>query len=196
VSQLETDERLLIPKARAALERYGHQVVIGNDLHTRKMQVVFVERKRKPLPPLPPGAEVDDAEADSKPEATQAQPVATVEASDDAEESVTPSAEAEPETVVESGTGEAALVFDVNTNADAKALADGAQKAAPPPPPPKPQHAHENTDEESMTFVESWLRIAPPATAVTGTTQVKEIEEDIVTELVRRHKAWIDDVGH
>ncbi|KAJ7099986.1 DNA/pantothenate metabolism flavoprotein [Mycena belliarum] len=34
--KLETDERLLIPKARAALERYGHQVVIGNDLHTRK----------------------------------------------------------------------------------------------------------------------------------------------------------------
>lgn len=27
-----------------ALERYGHQVVIGNELHTRKYQVVFVER--------------------------------------------------------------------------------------------------------------------------------------------------------
>jgi phosphopantothenate-cysteine ligase len=26
------------------LERYGHQVVIGNELHTRKYQVVFVER--------------------------------------------------------------------------------------------------------------------------------------------------------
>ncbi|KAF8162485.1 DNA/pantothenate metabolism flavoprotein [Mycena galopus ATCC 62051] len=50
-------KRLLIPKARAALERYGHQVVIGNELHTRKWQVIFVERKRKPLPPLPPGAE-------------------------------------------------------------------------------------------------------------------------------------------
>jgi phosphopantothenate-cysteine ligase len=43
--QLETDSTLLIPKARAALERYGHQVVIGNDLHRRKFQVVFVSRK-------------------------------------------------------------------------------------------------------------------------------------------------------
>lgn len=36
---------LLIPKARAALERYGHQVVIGNDLHRRKFEVVFVSRE-------------------------------------------------------------------------------------------------------------------------------------------------------
>lgn len=42
--QLETDPTLLIPKARAALERYGHQVVIGNDLHRRKFEVVFVSR--------------------------------------------------------------------------------------------------------------------------------------------------------
>lgn len=41
--KLETDEKLLIPKARAALERYGHQVVVGNDLHRRKFEVVFVE---------------------------------------------------------------------------------------------------------------------------------------------------------
>jgi phosphopantothenate-cysteine ligase len=33
----------LIPKARAALSRYGHQLVIGNDLHRRKFEVVFVE---------------------------------------------------------------------------------------------------------------------------------------------------------
>jgi phosphopantothenate-cysteine ligase len=33
----------LIPKARAALQRYGHQIVIGNDLHRRKHEVVFVE---------------------------------------------------------------------------------------------------------------------------------------------------------
>jgi phosphopantothenate-cysteine ligase len=33
----------LIPKARAALQRYGHQVVVGNDLHRRKFEVVFVE---------------------------------------------------------------------------------------------------------------------------------------------------------
>ncbi|EJC99315.1 phosphopantothenate-cysteine ligase [Fomitiporia mediterranea MF3/22] len=41
---LETDLTLLVPKARAALERYGHQVVIGNELHTRKYEVVFVAR--------------------------------------------------------------------------------------------------------------------------------------------------------
>lgn len=42
--KLETDEDLLIPKARAALERYGHQVVVGNELNRRKYEVVFVER--------------------------------------------------------------------------------------------------------------------------------------------------------
>ena len=36
---------LLVPKARAALARYGHQVVIGNELHSRKHQVVFVSRR-------------------------------------------------------------------------------------------------------------------------------------------------------
>ena len=40
--QLETDPALLIPKARVALARYGHQAVIGNDLHRRKFEVVFV----------------------------------------------------------------------------------------------------------------------------------------------------------
>ncbi|KAI0701393.1 phosphopantothenate-cysteine ligase [Cytidiella melzeri] len=40
--KLETDSDLLIPKARGALARYGHQVVIGNDLHRRKFEVVFV----------------------------------------------------------------------------------------------------------------------------------------------------------
>ena len=40
--QLETDPELLIPKARGALARYGHQVVIGNDLHRRKFEVVLV----------------------------------------------------------------------------------------------------------------------------------------------------------
>lgn len=42
--QLETEPALLIPKSRAALARYGHQLVIGNDLHRRKHEVVFVER--------------------------------------------------------------------------------------------------------------------------------------------------------
>ncbi|KAH9941823.1 phosphopantothenate-cysteine ligase [Epithele typhae] len=43
--KLETDERLLVPKARQALARYGHQVVVGNDLHRRKFEVVFVSPK-------------------------------------------------------------------------------------------------------------------------------------------------------
>lgn len=46
--QLETDLALLIPKARQALERYGHQVVIGNDLHHRKHRVVLVSPKSTP----------------------------------------------------------------------------------------------------------------------------------------------------
>ncbi|ORX38493.1 putative phosphopantothenate-cysteine ligase [Kockovaella imperatae] len=41
--KLETDSTLLIPKSRAALSRYGHQLVIGNELHHRKQRVVFVE---------------------------------------------------------------------------------------------------------------------------------------------------------
>jgi phosphopantothenate---cysteine ligase (ATP) len=45
--QLETDPNILIPKARGALERYGHQLVIGNELHTRKYKVVFVERRKE-----------------------------------------------------------------------------------------------------------------------------------------------------
>jgi phosphopantothenoylcysteine synthetase/decarboxylase len=40
--KLETDDNLLIGKARQALERYSHQLVIGNLLQTRKHRVVFV----------------------------------------------------------------------------------------------------------------------------------------------------------
>lgn len=42
LAQLETDPSILIPKARAALTRYGHQIVVGNLLETRKHEVVFV----------------------------------------------------------------------------------------------------------------------------------------------------------
>ncbi|KAK4699041.1 hypothetical protein P7C70_g7222, partial [Phenoliferia sp. Uapishka_3] len=44
---LETDMSLLVPKSQAALERYGHQVVIGNTLADRKHEVVFVEPGRE-----------------------------------------------------------------------------------------------------------------------------------------------------
>jgi phosphopantothenate-cysteine ligase len=35
---------LLVPKARQALDRYGHQLVIGNMLNTRKWLVVLVDQ--------------------------------------------------------------------------------------------------------------------------------------------------------
>ncbi|CAN3353747.1 phosphopantothenate--cysteine ligase Cab2p [Diutina catenulata] len=40
--KLETDESILIKKARQALDKYQHQLVIGNLLQTRKKEVVFV----------------------------------------------------------------------------------------------------------------------------------------------------------
>lgn len=41
--KLETDDSLIIPKAEKSLERYGHQLVIGNDLARRKTEVVLIE---------------------------------------------------------------------------------------------------------------------------------------------------------
>jgi len=108
--QLETDQALLIPKARQALERYGHQVVIGNDLHRRKFEVVFVSKK--PLPSLPPGIEQ---------------------------------------------------------------TSEAVGRAA----------------ELSNSFHEMWLRIDIQETLHPG-FPVKEIEEDIVLELVKRHGEWVD----
>lgn len=43
--KLETDADILIPKAEGALERYGHQVVVANDLARRKEEVCFVSRR-------------------------------------------------------------------------------------------------------------------------------------------------------
>ena len=40
--KLETDASLLIPKSKRALEVYGHQVVIGNLLNTRKFEIIFI----------------------------------------------------------------------------------------------------------------------------------------------------------
>ncbi|CAL1699666.1 unnamed protein product [Somion occarium] len=91
--KLETDPALLIPKARTALETYGHQVVIGNDLHRRKFEVVFVS-------------------------------------------------------------------------------------------PREPCSSGKTNDAES-TFVETWIRID------LAKDPKKEIEEDIVQELVNRHHSWI-----
>lgn len=41
--KLETDSLILIKKATGALEKYQHQLVIGNLLQTRKKEVVFVK---------------------------------------------------------------------------------------------------------------------------------------------------------
>ena len=70
INQLETDQSLLIPKARQALERYGHQVVIGNDLHHRKHRVVLVSPKPN-AKPVPHGPEYKEMwiEIDSSPSA-------------------------------------------------------------------------------------------------------------------------------
>lgn len=46
--KLETDEKILIKKANQALERYNHQLVIGNLLQTRKKEVVFVTKEKEP----------------------------------------------------------------------------------------------------------------------------------------------------
>jgi phosphopantothenate-cysteine ligase len=40
--KLETDPALLVYKARSALQRYAHHLVIGNMLSTRKWEVVFI----------------------------------------------------------------------------------------------------------------------------------------------------------
>jgi phosphopantothenate---cysteine ligase (ATP) len=40
--KLETDPSLLVSKAEQALDRYGHDLVIGNLLTTRKWEVVFI----------------------------------------------------------------------------------------------------------------------------------------------------------
>lgn len=42
--KLETDERLLISKAKEALESYNHNLVIGNMLNTRKYKVTIVTK--------------------------------------------------------------------------------------------------------------------------------------------------------
>jgi phosphopantothenate---cysteine ligase (ATP) len=108
--QLETDERLLIPKARASLERYGHQVVIGNELNRRKYEVVFVSRASSPR--------------------------------------------------------ENTVASDPKAN------------------------RVDNNDSSLSGFVESWLRINIP-TSYPASAPPKEIEEDIVAELVKRHELWM-----
>lgn len=56
--KLETDDCLLVPKAKRSLSKYGHQLVVGNLLQRRKFEIVLVEpHTEKPtwirLPPAP-----------------------------------------------------------------------------------------------------------------------------------------------
>ncbi|CAI4232085.1 unnamed protein product [Auanema sp. JU1783] len=43
--KLETDPAILIDKARGALDKYGHQLVIANMLETRKTEVTLVDKE-------------------------------------------------------------------------------------------------------------------------------------------------------
>ncbi|QLL30396.1 hypothetical protein HG536_0A02130 [Torulaspora globosa] len=45
--KLETDDAILIEKATQALDRYNHQLVIGNLLQTRNKEVVFVNQENR-----------------------------------------------------------------------------------------------------------------------------------------------------
>ncbi|TFK95303.1 DFP-domain-containing protein [Pterulicium gracile] len=120
--KLETDKNLLIPKSCAALERYGHQVVIGNDLHRRKFEVVFVSPRGQ----------------------TKASPALS------------------------------SLPSSSSTT------------SAPSLPVPVPIRS----TTTGKDFEETWLRIDPAEVRSNG--QPREIEEDIVRELVRRHAGWVE----
>ncbi|KIY72659.1 DFP-domain-containing protein [Cylindrobasidium torrendii FP15055 ss-10] len=133
--KLETDPALLIPKAHAALERYGHQVVIGNDLNRRKFEVVFVERAG--------AAQAGESEA--------------VAGSAGGAEAEAPAGKA--------GAG--------SVGAAGKADIAGSVGAA--------------AGKEEPKFIDKWLRIDLAA------NPEREIEEDIVGELVRQHAKWIRD---
>ncbi|EGO03721.1 hypothetical protein SERLA73DRAFT_165324 [Serpula lacrymans var. lacrymans S7.3] len=123
--KLETDLSLLIPKARQALQRYGHQVVIGNDLHHRKHRVVLVYPSS-----LSPTSISSPAS--------------------------TPCFNHVPLSNLPDGTGSVEI--------------DGIL-----------------ADTSAGQYTESWIEI-DPSLAASGT---KEIEEDIISELLRRHQSWV-----
>ncbi|ORZ00356.1 DNA/pantothenate metabolism flavo protein [Syncephalastrum racemosum] len=64
--KLETDNKLLVPKARQALNRYGHQVVIGNMLTTRKRTVTFIMNSTERTISLSPQELEHNIEIESK----------------------------------------------------------------------------------------------------------------------------------
>ncbi|TFK72432.1 DFP-domain-containing protein [Pluteus cervinus] len=155
--KLETDQTLLIPKAQQALERYGHQVVIGNDLHRRKYEVVFVSKRPSPSPtptshPPPP-----------PPTSTSASPITPAEAPSTSTSTPTPTPTSTP----------------TSTSTEPSSSTETPSPIEPP--------------SSSSTFDEYWLRIDPTTTIQTPAgPQLKEIEEDIIVELVKRHDVWIN----
>ncbi|KAI9490144.1 DNA/pantothenate metabolism flavoprotein [Zychaea mexicana] len=64
--KLETDVNLLVPKARQALNRYGHQVVIGNMLATRKQTVTMIMNDKERVLSLSPEELKENVEIESK----------------------------------------------------------------------------------------------------------------------------------
>jgi len=67
-------------------------------------------------------------------------------------------------------------------------------KKSPPSLPQGPEQAKkdvEHASDLSNSFQEFWLRIDIPEIAHPG-FPVKEIEEGIVSELVKRHQEWVD----
>lgn len=64
--KLETDNNLLVPKARQALTRYGHQVVIGNMLKTRKQTVTFITQESEKVLSLTQQQMSNDIEIESE----------------------------------------------------------------------------------------------------------------------------------
>lgn len=60
--KLETDENILLAKARRALEMYKHKLVIGNELHSRKQRVVFVTKQDHEVISLTPQQIADGVE--------------------------------------------------------------------------------------------------------------------------------------
>ncbi|KNC80285.1 hypothetical protein SARC_07350 [Sphaeroforma arctica JP610] len=65
--KLETDDKLLVPKAKQALVTYGHQLVIANMLHTRKFTITLVSPDDTEVVALSPEERDDgDVEIESK----------------------------------------------------------------------------------------------------------------------------------
>ncbi|CAG8554070.1 10482_t:CDS:2 [Paraglomus occultum] len=63
--KLETDPAILVSKSRQALVRYGHQIVIGNLLQTRKTEVVLITKNGEDTFKLS-GDEIRNIEIESK----------------------------------------------------------------------------------------------------------------------------------